>query len=113
MKAEKMKQFVLHPPAFILISWSGRRDLNSRPSPWQGDALPLSYSRFLRKPAENRSFQSGGAKCTPFCTPLSRDPVSPLVDLTEPLAAETCGYVMMACRSLEAMAPGDMVQILQ
>jgi hypothetical protein len=45
MKAEKMKQFVLHPPAFILISWSGRRDLNSRPSPWQGDALPLSYSR--------------------------------------------------------------------
>ncbi len=26
--------------------WSGRRDLNSRPSPWQGDALPLSYSRF-------------------------------------------------------------------
>src|SRR5450755_956528 len=25
--------------------WSGRRDLNSRPSPWQGDALPLSYFR--------------------------------------------------------------------
>src|SRR5580693_1478889 len=31
--------------------WSGRRDLNSRPSPWQGDALPLSYSRL-------NSFQS-------------------------------------------------------
>src|SRR5580692_7830340 len=28
--------------------WSGRRDLNSRPSPWQGDALPLSYSRLLQ-----------------------------------------------------------------
>src|SRR2546428_2546640 len=26
-------------------SWSGKRDLNPRPSPWQGDALPLSYSR--------------------------------------------------------------------
>ena len=26
-------------------TWSGRRDLNPRPSPWQGDALPLSYSR--------------------------------------------------------------------
>lgn len=26
-------------------SWSGRWDLNPRPSPWQGDALPLSYSR--------------------------------------------------------------------
>src|ERR1700733_5258622 len=25
--------------------WSGRRDSNSRPSPWQGDALPLSYFR--------------------------------------------------------------------
>ena len=25
--------------------WSGKRDLNSRPPPWQGDALPLSYSR--------------------------------------------------------------------
>src|SRR6267378_4298977 len=25
--------------------WSGRRDLNSRLSPWQGDTLPLSYSR--------------------------------------------------------------------
>ena len=29
--------------------WSGRRDLNPRPSPWQGDALPLSYSRPLPK----------------------------------------------------------------
>ena len=25
--------------------WSGRRDLNPRPSRWQRDALPLSYSR--------------------------------------------------------------------
>ena len=25
--------------------WSGRRDSNSRHSPWQGDALPLSHSR--------------------------------------------------------------------
>ena len=28
-------------------SWSGRRDSNSRRSPWQGDALPLSHSRTL------------------------------------------------------------------
>src|SRR4026208_2438805 len=33
--------FIPHPS----MIWSGRRDLNSRPSPWQGDALPLSYSR--------------------------------------------------------------------
>ena len=30
-------------------SWSGKGDLNPRPSPWQGDALPLSYSRSLEK----------------------------------------------------------------
>ena len=28
-----------------LEQWSGKRDLNPRPSPWQGDALPLSYFR--------------------------------------------------------------------
>ena len=27
--------------------WSGRRDLNPRLRPWQGRALPLSYSRLL------------------------------------------------------------------
>ena len=27
------------------VRWSGRRDSNSRRSPWQGDALPLSHSR--------------------------------------------------------------------
>src|SRR5712691_11751671 len=26
-------------------SWSGKRDSNPRPRPWQGRALPLSYSR--------------------------------------------------------------------
>ena len=26
-------------------NWSGRRDSNSRPQPWQGCALPLSYAR--------------------------------------------------------------------
>ena len=25
--------------------WSGKRGSNSRPQPWQGCALPLSYSR--------------------------------------------------------------------
>ncbi len=27
--------------------WSGKRDSNPRPSAWQADALPLSYSRSL------------------------------------------------------------------
>ena len=29
-------------------SQSERRDLNPRPSPWQGDALPLSYFRTIQ-----------------------------------------------------------------
>ena len=33
--------------------WSGRRDLNSRPQPWQGCALPMSYFR-------NNSLIDGG-----------------------------------------------------
>src|SRR6185295_15495605 len=28
--------------------WSGKRGSNSRPQPWQGCALPLSYSRAKR-----------------------------------------------------------------
>src|ERR1700731_4421842 len=27
------------------VSWSGRRGSNPRPRPWQGRALPLSYTR--------------------------------------------------------------------
>src|SRR5216683_3864743 len=28
--------------------WSGRRDSNPRPQPWQGCALPLSYTRIQK-----------------------------------------------------------------
>ncbi len=30
-----------------IMIWSGRRDSNPRPSPWQGDALPLSHFRMV------------------------------------------------------------------
>src|ERR1700733_6648683 len=33
---------------FIDEIWSGRRDSNPRPQPWQGCALPLSYTRVLK-----------------------------------------------------------------
>src|SRR5690242_6462603 len=35
--------------------WSGRRDSNPRPRPWQGRALPLSYTRIRGNP-----YHSGG-----------------------------------------------------
>ena len=52
--------------------WSGRRDLNSRPSPWQGDALPLSYSR-LTQIRVYRAAETGSNRQLPprngFCPP--------------------------------------------
>ena len=36
------------PHMATLITWSGRRDSNPRPSRWQREALPLSYSRVTR-----------------------------------------------------------------
>ena len=47
-KGERMQVDQLSPSSFRLYPlriWSGRRDLNSRLRPWQGRALPLSYSR--------------------------------------------------------------------
>ena len=43
-----------------LFIWSGKRDSNSRLSPWQGDALPLNYSRRC----------NGGNNRTRTCDPL-------------------------------------------
>ena len=31
----------------LVKNWSGQRDLNPRHQPWQGCALPLSYTRIL------------------------------------------------------------------
>ena len=52
-KMERMMRIELTLPAWkagvlplnYIRPWSGRRDSNSRPSPWQGDALPLSHFR--------------------------------------------------------------------
>ena len=38
------------PTTNNVYKWSGRRDSNPRPSPWQGDALPLSHFRILAGP---------------------------------------------------------------
>ena len=40
------------------LKWSGKRDLNPRHQPWQGCALPLSYSRSIKNISiiENQCF---------------------------------------------------------
>ena len=53
-----------------LKNWSGRRDSNPRPQPWQGCALPLSYARsgnavagFWGRPPGWRRAISNGSPC--------------------------------------------------
>jgi hypothetical protein len=41
----RLRRAVLYPAELQAHNWSGRRDSNPRPSPWQGDALPLSHFR--------------------------------------------------------------------
>src|SRR4029453_15409366 len=66
----------LHPSSFKR-PWSGRRDLNSRPSPWQGDALPLSYSRFGARPFfAIRTLLSSGPKTIDRLHRLSLLPIA-------------------------------------
>jgi hypothetical protein len=53
-------------------TWSGRGDSNARPSPWQGDALPLSYARIRGYAAaaacgEARLMAEGGGGCKRDC----------------------------------------------
>ena len=43
------------------VNWSGRRDLNPRPSRWQRDALPLSYTRVQGWPYATRRGRLQGA----------------------------------------------------
>ena len=38
--------------------WSGRRDSNPRPQPWQGCALPLSYTRSRGVSAASRAYMA-------------------------------------------------------
>jgi hypothetical protein len=46
--------------------WSGRRDSNPRPQPWQGCALPLSYTRIrLTAPPSRPAYAVGGRRLQP------------------------------------------------
>jgi hypothetical protein len=52
--------------------WSGRRDSNPRPRPWQGRALPLSYTRIReiggeRSPATGRAMPNAASECNSPC----------------------------------------------
>ena len=57
--------------------WSGRRDSNPRPRPWQGRALPLSYTRIRefggdRSPATGRAMPNAARECNSRPRPSNR-----------------------------------------
>ena len=58
---------------FIEKIWSGRRDSNPRPQPWQGCALPLSYTRIRATAAAARGLWPSRAE---IATPLLLNPAA-------------------------------------
>ena len=67
------------PLNYIRKNWSGRRDSNSRPSPWQGDALPLSHFRVIL--VEGDGFEPSKAPLTDLqSAPFSHSGIPPLFD---------------------------------
>lgn len=48
MVIRKTKGHTLIAGCDLFFFWSGKRDLNPRPSAWEADTLPLSYSRINR-----------------------------------------------------------------
>ena len=51
--------------------WSGRRDSNPRPSPWQGDTLPLSHFRTFWCPEAESNHRHGDFQSPALPTELS------------------------------------------
>src|SRR2546423_7079536 len=64
----------------IWRSWSGRRDSNPRPQPWQGCALPLSYTRI--REGYGGADQSGGAARMMLCQ--NRRLIATIADVARP-----------------------------
>ena len=76
-----------------LIKWSGRRDSNPRPSPWQGDALPLSHFRMLwcRDPESNWGHEDFQSSALP--TELSRHIMAELTGVEPAISGVTGRHV--------------------
>jgi hypothetical protein len=96
-------------------SWSGRRDSNPRPQPWQGCALPLSYTR-IRKRASGSHF--GQPHRRPRAKPAFLQPLSARPHLPPPETAialmrhdvfgkpgATLRFTLRKCPELTASAP--------
>ena len=71
--------------------WSGRRDSNPRPRPWQGRALPLSYTRIREiggdhSPATGRAMPNAHRECNSRRAAWNRpdDPITAIMARKSP-----------------------------
>ncbi len=97
------------PHPLTCDSWSGRRDSNPRPPPWQGGALPLSHVRRLRHHPRH-----GDSELQPVAyeTPVEPKPPAPLWDSgsSSTNAGDTSGRATItscAIRSPAAISTGS------
>jgi hypothetical protein len=74
--------------------WSGRRDSNPRPRPWQGRALPLSYTRIREiggdhAPATGRAMPNAHRECNSLRVVFERPnrPISERLRANQPETA--------------------------
>jgi hypothetical protein len=65
--------------------WSGRRDSNPRPRPWQGRALPLSYARSAL--LEGSALR--GARLIAACFQPHNPHISPLIKIVRSIGSRT------------------------
>jgi hypothetical protein len=71
--------------------WSGRRDSNPRPQPWQGCALPLSYTRILTGsgPCRPRSYAKWASGKQPMQEAVASQ-LRGVSDVARPEPAHSC-----------------------
>ena len=79
-------------------NWSGRRDSNPRPRPWQGRALPLSYTR-IRIPSTSgrRNIRPPMPKGVRLCNRLPARPSPAALDPLRWAGAQSMNARQRAC----------------
>ena len=94
-------------PDFLRFSWCCRGGLNSRPLPYQGSALPLSYGSMPGLQCKNRFGRDGHSRAAGSChkAPAHASAAeglsgsSPTPPPDRPLSIATCGGSGSACFS--------------
>ena len=104
--------------------WSGRRDSNPRPRPWQGRALPLSYTRIREfggdiAPATGRAMPNAARECNSGRTAkrLANLPKTEIFRQNRLIRAEACSPDARPLGSVRAASPwpgsGDFIENLR